>query len=336
MITIGVDAHKRSHTAVAVNQLGRRHAELTVAATAEGVAELWEWARQWPQRCWGVEDCRHVTRLLEELLLEWGETVIRVPPALTGPSRRLQRNAGKSDPVDAETVARVVQAHPGLPQAAPLPPVVAEISELWRYREQAVASRTELINRLHHRLHQLDPSQPKRRLDTQAGLNQVTQQLANHQQLTAELAHREVTRIRALTTDINQVTRRLQQLTTLHTPQLLAIPGCGAITAAAIVTQIGDIHRFPTRAKFARYTGTAPIPVSSGQTHRMRLHRGGNRQLNRALHTIAITQARCHPPAKAYLARKQSQGKTKTEALRALKRHLANATYKALTATTLT
>lgn len=71
MITIGVDAHKRSHTAVAVNQLGRRHAELTVAATAEGVAELWEWARQWPQRCWGVEDCRHVTRLLEELLLEW-------------------------------------------------------------------------------------------------------------------------------------------------------------------------------------------------------------------------------------------------------------------------
>jgi transposase len=109
-----------------------------------------------------------------------------------------------------------------------------------------------------------------------------------------------------------------------HSPQLLDEHGCGIVTAAIIVGHTAGAKRFPTDACFARHAGTAPIPASSGNTQRHRLHRGGDRQLNHALHTIALSRARTDPATRAYLDRRHAEGKTKKEALRCLKRHLAH------------
>ena len=142
---------------------------------------------------------------------------------------------------------------------------------------------------------------------------------------------------KALLRRINEITRQeltlraeLNTLITAHSPQLLAEHGCGTITAAILIGHTAGAERFATEAAFARHTGTAPIPASSGNTIRHRLHRGGDRQLNRALHTIALSRARTDPLTRAYLDRRAAEGKTKLEALRCLKRHLARHFWKLL------
>ena len=112
--------------------------------------------------------------------------------------------------------------------------------------------------------------------------------------------------------------------------ELLALVGCGTLTAAKLVGEVAGVERFAAEAKLAKHTGTAPLPASSGELQRHRLNRSGNRQLNCALHRIAVTQARIHPPARAYLERKQAEGKSRREALRCLKRHLARTVYRTL------
>ena len=121
----------------------------------------------------------------------------------------------------------------------------------------------------------------------------------------------------------NELEREITSLVKTHAPALLEIPGCGPLTAAKIVAETAQVDRFPTEGHFARYAGVAPVPASSGASHRHRFNRRGNRQLNAALHRIAITQMRIHEPAKDYLAKKRSEGKSKTEAIRALKRQLS-------------
>src|SRR2546426_431369 len=115
----------------------------------------------------------------------------------------------------------------------------------------------------------------------------------------------------------------LWRIARTHAPALHQIPGCASLTAAKIVAEAAQVRRFPTEGHFARYAGTAPIPASSGARHRQRFNRRGNRQLNAAVHRIAVTQIRMHDPAKDYLAKKRAEGKTKTEALRTLKRDTA-------------
>jgi transposase len=122
---------------------------------------------------------------------------------------------------------------------------------------------------------------------------------------------------------IDTLQRDLAVLVAQLAPQLLAEPGCGVLTAAKLIGEIAGIERFATDAKLARLAGSAPIPASSGRTTRHRLDRGGNRQLNCALHRLAVTKGRLDPDTAAYLARKQADGKTRREALRCLKRHLA-------------
>jgi transposase len=137
------------------------------------------------------------------------------------------------------------------------------------------------------------------------------------------IARDELRRIRELTRAINELERELATLTAALAPRLLAERGCGALTAAKLIGEIAGAERFATDAKLARTAGSAPIPASSGQTHRHRLDRGGNRQLNSALHRLAITKGRLDPETTAYLARKQAEGMTRREAIRCLKRHLA-------------
>jgi len=139
-------------------------------------------------------------------------------------------------------------------------------------------------------------------------------------------------RLRCIHQPSRQESRELHTRIEKTAPTLLALPGCGALSAAKLLGEIGPIERFDSDAQLARHAGVAPLEASSGKYRRHRLDRGGNRQLNCALHRIAITQARVHPPARAYLERKQSEGKSRREALRCLKRQLARAVFNTLKA----
>jgi transposase len=174
---------------------------------------------------------------------------------------------------------------------------------------------------------------PLRRLDRASHLERVGRWLARRQQeVQVRIARELVTRCRSLTKAIDELNQELEQRTATVAPALLELPGCGAITAAKLLAEIGPISRFKTDARLARHSGVAPLEASSGKNQRHRLDRGGNRQLNAALYRIAITQARYHPAARAYLERKQAEGKTRREAIRCLKRLLARTVFNTLKA----
>lgn len=331
MVVLGVDAHKRTHTVVAAEETGAEIGLITVPATPEGHLRAVKWAGQWPQRRWAIEDCRHLSRRLEADLLAAGETVVRVPPKLMALTRRSARTFGKSDPIDALAVARAALREPDLPVAF-LEGPAREIKLLADYRENLIKERTAAQNRLRWRLHELAPGfdPPPGSLSRYKTLDQISQLLAAHPQLVAELAQREVARIRQITQEVNQLQEVIKARVAEVVPTLLALPGCGALTAAKLVGEAADIRRFKSGDAYAMWAGTAPIPVWSGNQDRFRLNRGGNRQTNAAIHRIAITQLRIHPDAQLFIARRLATGNTKRQALRALKRRLTNVVYRTM------
>jgi len=336
MVVVGVDAHKRTHTAVVVDGLGRQVGQRTVKALTADHLELLRWAeRLGAERLWAVEDCRHVSRRLERDLLVAGERIVRVPPQLMAGARRQVRAAGKSDPIDALAVARAALREPDLPVAG-LDGAAREVRLLVDHRDDLVGERTRIINRLRWHLHELDPSwdPPAGSLDRYCTLDRIAVRLNQHDGTVARIAGDLTVRARALTVDINRLEREITALITPLAPTLLAVCGVGALTAAKIVGEVADVHRFRSKDAFARHTGTAPQPAWSGQSDRHRLSRGGNRQLNAALHRVTITQGRYHPDAVAYLARRRTGGDTKAEARRALKRRLSDVIYRCLVADT--
>jgi transposase len=337
MVILGTDAHKRSHTVVATDTAGAEIGSITVAATPQGHLRLVKWAAQWPQRRWAIEDCRALSRRLEADLLKVGELVVRVPPKLMAGSRRSARTRGKSDPIDALAVARAALREPDLPMAQ-LDGPSREIRLLVDYRESLVKDRTAAQNRLRWRLHELEPgyAPPAGSLNRYRTLDEINQLLDAHTSMVAELARREVARVRELTREANQLEADITRLVTELVPSLLEIPGCGALSAAKLLGEAADITRFKSRDAYAMWAGVAPIPVWSANQERFRLNRGGNRQTNAALHRIAITQIRIHPDAQAFITRRLETGSTKREALRLLKRRLANVAYRTLLADTQT
>ena len=155
-------------------------------------------------------------------------------------------------------------------------------------------------------------------------IDRVARKLTRLQQTTqVRIARDLLGRCRSLTRAIGELDRDLQARTQTLAPRLLELPGCATLSAAKLRCEIGPIGRFNSDAKLARHAGVAPLDASSGKQQRHRLDRGGNRQLNCALHRIAITQGRVHPPARAYLERKQAEGKSRRQAIRCLKRQLA-------------
>ena len=332
MVVLGVDAHKRTHTIVACDEAGARLGEVTVAATTAGHLKALRWAASFEQRRWALEDCRHLSRRLEAELVSAGEVVVRVPPKMMAGVRRSARTRGKSDPIDALAVARAAIREPDLPVAR-LEGPAREVRLLVDYREGLVRERTGLQNRLRWRLHELDPAldPPAGALDPYVVLDGLVGTLEAHDGLVADLARREISRIRDLTAEINQLAGDIDTQVSVIAPSLLEVPGCGALTAAKLVGEAADITRFRDRNAYAMWAGVAPIPVWSGNTERFRLNRGGNRQTNAALHRIAITQMRIHPDARRLITKHLSAGKTKTEALRILKRRLADVVYRTMT-----
>jgi transposase len=332
MIVIGVDVHKHSLTAVAVDELGRTLAE-RAGPVDDGVVA---WGRSLEQeRLWALEDCRHVTRGLERALLDAGERVVRVPPRLTAPQRRRNRTRGKSDAIDALAIARAALQEPGLdgPSAGEEP--LRELKLLVDHRDDLVDERRRCQQRLRWHLHELDPTAqvPLGALDRMVWLDRLGRQLARRERsIQVRIARELVGRCRTLTRTILELDRELEQRTQTLAPRLLELAGCGPVSAAKLLCEIGPIDRFRSDAQLARHAGVAPLDASSGKHQRHRLDRGGNHQLNCALHRIAITQARVHQPARAYLERKQSEGKSRREAIRCLKRQLARTVYTTLKA----
>jgi len=205
-----------------------------------------------------------------------------------------------------------------------------EVRLLIAHREDLVGERTRIQNRLRWHLHELAPGgdHENHSLNGSKALQALENQLANPDGLVAALALEQVKSIRALTQRINQLEQEITARTTTLAPSLLALPGCGSLTAAKLVGEVGGVLRFKSRAAFAMHNGTAPIPVSSGRTDRFRLNRGGNRQVNTALHRIAITQLRIDGAGKDYIAKRISLGNTKKEAIRALRRRISDEVFR--------
>jgi transposase len=329
MVIIGTDSHKRTHTCVVVDEQGRRLAERTVAATDAGHLELRRWAASFATRRWALEDCRHLSRRLERDLLGAGEDVVRVAPHLMAGARRMGRERGKSDPIDALATARAALREPDLPVAR-LDGPERQVRLLVDHREDLVAQRTAHEARLRWHLHELAPGEEPapRTLARPAVLDALERRLAALEGTVALIARDLVVRIRELTGAVDALERRLAGLVGSLAPTLLALRGCGILTAAKLVGEVGGIGRFRSAAAFARHDGTAPVPVWSGDTTRFRLSRGGNRQLNAALHRIAVTQLRLDCPGRAYVARRRAAGDTWTQALRALRRRLSDEVYR--------
>lgn len=335
MVIIGIDAHKRTHTAVVCDEQGRELARRTFGTTSDDHLALRAWAgRHAGDRRFAVEDCRHLSRRLERDLLCAGEWIVRVPPKLMANARDGARSYGKSDAIDALAVARAALREPNLPVAR-LDGAERELRLLVDHREDLVAERTRILNRLRWHLHELDPTlEPRRGALSLRTLRRLSASLAPYEGLVARLARELVERSHQLSLEIRALEGEIAERVLVLAPSLLAICGCGALSAAKIVGETAGVERFRSPDAYARHNGTAPLPVSSADRERHRLSRTGNRQLNAALHRIALTQSQWHPGAKQLLNRRRAQGNSKREALRVLKRRLSDVVYRALLADT--
>lgn len=252
-----------------------------------------------------------------------------MPPRLMGAARRSGRTRGKSDSIDALATARAALREPGL-QEAVLEGEEREIRLLVDHRDHLVCERTRFENRLLWDLHELFPgfSVAPHSLSRLVVLDRIEVMVSGTDGVVAQIARDRLEEIRRLTTKIRKLERDIASRVKLVAPSLIELQGCGILTAAKLVGETARAGRFRSKAAFARANGTAPIPVSSGQNNHQRLNRGGNRQINCALHRIAITQLRMEGKGRQYIQRRTEKGNTKKEAIRALRRKLSDEVFR--------
>jgi len=336
MVVIGVDTHTRTHSAAAIDAQGRVLAEIQVGASPYELRRLVRWiGEQGPERLVAVEGARGLGLALTRVLLAAGERVVDVPATLTGEARRRGARRGKDDPGDAVVVARVALRGERVP-AVDAASLDDDLKLLVDARDQLVAEACRVRNRLHALLLVMAPGY---RASTGALASKRALAAARRLALGARardtvrcrLALAAVRRLRAIAAELAVLEGEIGALIELAAPaNLLAVPGVGPLVAAKLLGETRGVGRFASAAAFAAHAGVAPVPASSGTTRRHRLNRGGNRQLNRALFTIAMVQARWDPRACEYLERKRGEGKSPAEARRCLKRHLASVVYRAM------
>jgi transposase len=252
-VVIGVDAHKRTHTLVAADELGRELASKTLAATTDGHLAAIAWGGRWPARRWAIEDCRHLTRTLEADLLRAGEQVVRVPTQMMAGVRRSARTRGKSDAIDALAIARAAWREPDLP-VAQLDGPSRQVRLLVDHRDDLVAERTRLQSRIRWHLHEIAPDLdvPARGLKLQHVVERVAARLASIDGLIAAICRELLDRVRELNRRINELEREITPLIRALAPTLLSIPGCGALTAAKLVGETAGAQRFRSKSAYAR------------------------------------------------------------------------------------
>jgi len=333
-VTIGVDPHKASHTAAALDEHGHLLGQQRITATLEGYQALRQWAGQWEDRRWAVEGAHGIGRALAQRLVGDGEQVLDVPAKLAARVRVLSVGHGrKSDPHDAISVAIAARSVPCLRQVGVEDQAVV-LHLLTKRRQDLVAARTQTINRLHRLLMDLVPGGARRNLTAKraaallAAVNPAGAPAVTRWELATEL----VADVRQLEERIATVEARIKTAVAQSNTTLLELFGVGPVLAARFLGEVGDIGRFPTKHHFAAHTGTAPLEASSGQVIRHRLSRAGDRKLNHALYMMAMVQVRRPSAGQAYYRRKLAEGKSPREALRCLKRRLSDAVYRCLLA----
>jgi len=335
LITLGVDAHKAIHVAVAVDEAGRELGEWRGPNAPDAWVSLTQWAVAFGQDCWwGIEGAWGNGRGLAQHLVALGYTVFEISPNWTSRLRRSNRRQGKSDRLDARAVARCVRE-----EAPKLPLVQAEddtvvLDLLTTEREAAVAEATRLRNQIHALLSQIDPQyeQSLPSLTSAAGLRALvsyaTPENTLIQQHRAACVRRLAERLQLATSQAEDVAKQIRLLAQAHYEPLTSLCGVNLLTAGMLAGMLGPGRRFENEAQLAAYAGTSPIEASSSGLTRHRLNRGGNRRLNSVIYRIALTQAHFHPEARTYIERRVSEAKTRREAHRCLRRYIARAIWR--------
>ena len=334
MITIGIDPHKSSHTAVALDPTGRVLGEIRVPATRTTLERLLHWAERWPERNWAIEGAAGLGHLLAQRLVASEETVLDVPATLAARVRLLARGHGrKTDGIDAASVARVAQSHPDLRRVGP-EDHSAVLRLLSDRRDELTGERRRVVNRLHRILRDLRPGGAPTELSAEAAAR-----LLGRLRPRSAVDRERKAMARALVADVRRIDRALVEnrarcaaAVGASGTTLTTVFGISDVLAAKILGHVGDVGRFGSVDRFASYTGTAPIEVSSGEVIRHRLSRSGNRSLNNALHIVARVQTMHTGPGRDHYARKVGEGKSSREALRSLKRQLAKVVSRHLVA----
>jgi transposase len=334
-VMIGIDPHKASHTAVVISASEEVLGELRVRACVGQAEQLLAWASAWPARTWAVEGAAGMGYLLAQQLLAAGERVLDVQPKLGARVRLLDAgDTNKNDPNDARSVAVAALRSPGVRHAVPDDhPAVLKI---WskRYRDLG-RTRTQVTCRLHAVLCELIPGGVAKAITAPAAarlLASITP-AGTVGAARCELAAAFLDDLRRIDAQLRETRKKLTTAVQAAGTSLTSLFGVGPVIAAAVIGDVKDVSRFPDRDHFAAYNGTAPIEVSSGQRKVYRLSRRGNRRLNHAIHMAAVTQVRHrHSKGRAYYEKKLAEGKTRKEALRALKRQVSNAVFACLQA----
>jgi transposase len=334
---IGIDTHKKQHVSVALDANGRKVGTYTSANTADGWARTLRWAAAWEGRIWGIENSGSWGKGLAQFLLGQGEAEVReVSPHRTAQYRRRGRTQDKTDETDALAIARLLAAEgEGLPRVA-RDDASTELRLLSDHRDNLQGERTRLINQLHAQMLQLDPGYEEKsgRLTTRRGIvycRDLTPPDEGALTRTRLLIVRQLAaQILRLDEEIAALTAEVRHRVEASGTALTAVCGVGILGAARLIGDLGSTPRISSAAALAALTGVAPVAVSSGGRNGYRLNRGGNRQLNRVVHSIALSQRRYDPRAKAYDEKKRAEGKTARAALRCLKRRIVDILFRAL------
>lgn len=324
MTVIGIDSHKDILAGCLIDAACKAVQYREIPNTAEGHAELAVWARTTQATRVAIEGSGNYGRPATEVLLDTGVTVVEVPPQMTAAARRGRRTAAKTDQIDALEIARIAARDDDLP-APRCATGTQDIACIVSYRRELVEERTATVNRLHSDLTRIRCGYHKTisSLTTVKSLNAAERLLRDDKNTQARVARARITRIRSLNQQIKALTTEIGEAVKASGTTLTEIHGIASLAAAEILTETGDPARFATKARYAMANGTAPIEASSGRVKRHRLNRGGNRQLNRIIHTAALCQI-SHPntEGRTYYERCLKRGKSKREAMRILKRRI--------------
>jgi transposase len=330
----GVDSHKDTLAVAVIDTGGRVVTVRQLPNEAAGFARLAALAAEHGCVRVGIEGSTNYGWAAAMHLLEAGMAVVEVPPLLTSRERSSRPGQGKTDPIDAVAIARITAREDHLPSVRPMDGPTADLRVLVDYREQLVDERRTLANRVHVDLCWLRPGYQHAlpRLTQPAHLQAALALLEDDDGVRAAVTRARLRRMVDINAEVAGLRAQIDALVAASGTTLTDIYGIGTLIAARVLAEVVDIARYPSRHHFAAANGSAPIPASSGRTSRYRLNRGGNRQLNRALYTIAITEIRADTEGRAYYLRKRAEGKTGREALRCLKRRLSDVVYRTMRA----
>ena len=336
MFIIGIDPHKGSHTAAVIDCDEQVVGELSLQADRRQRDRLLAWAAPFEPRLWAVEGATGHGALLAQQLVASGETVVDVPAALSARARLLDvGRKDKTDPHDARSAAIVALRHRNL-RAVTLEDHRQMLRLLARRHHQLSAARTRAICRLHAVLAEMIEGGLSKNLSAKRASVEL-RKLRPTDAIGIErkrIAVEFLDEVRRVDLALNELHHRIEHAVKVSGTSVTDVHGVGPIVACYLIGYSGDMRRFPSAGHYARYNATAPIEASSGPLVRHRLNPNGNRQLNHALHIAALGQISHNTPGRAYYLRKQTEGKSRKEAMRCLKRRISDVVYQRLRADT--